>query len=49
MSSDNIIVIRAKSTNLSPKIYAIRTDANEQILTCFAAGPLLKVLSFAPI
>jgi hypothetical protein len=29
-------------------MYAIRTNANKQIPTCFAAGPFLKVLSFAP-
>jgi hypothetical protein len=49
MSSENIIVIRTKSTNLPPKMYTIRTDANKQTLTCFASGPFLKVSHFAPI
>jgi hypothetical protein len=46
MSSENIIVIRAKSTNLPPKTYAIRADANKQTLTCFAAGPFPQGLEF---
>jgi hypothetical protein len=45
MSSENIIVIPARSTNPPARCTSF-ADANKQIMTCFAAGPFPQGLEF---